>query len=208
MIEKLTPEQEEQINVYRKRFFDAAISTETDRERAAKAALELAEIVGVKNCRVEHVTTPPMWTTLGGPSGNSTKDCLNNSLDKVIHKSLGNHIKGSLWHSIWDSLYVSIWDLVFNSLPITLLDSLRDSLDGSICNSLRDSSLTTLALYIVEQLGVECSDENRRILELSRDIVESCFAVWITHNSIVICDKPTSVVVESKLVDVQWGETK
>ena len=199
MIDKLTPEQKAQIEIYRKRFFDAAVSINTDRERAAKAALELAEIAGLKDGKVTHVATPEVGEVLS--------DSLWDSLSDSLRDSLRDSLSDSLWASLLDSLRDSLWDSLWDSLRDSLRASLWTPLFASLWNSLWDSGWTAFYSYAVEQLGVECSAEHRRILELYRVLFESCSAVWFAPNAVIICDKPTSTTVKyDKLVNIKWGE--
>jgi hypothetical protein len=217
-IEKLTPEQEAQIAVYRDRYFALATSTErADRPRAEAAARAMAEIAGVKVNSVVWAATPQdgqreyerAWASLGA----SLRDSLWDSLRDSLRASLGASLRDSLWASLRDSLWASLRASLRDSLGASLRDSLwaslRDSLWASLRASLRDSlgdsGWTAFYVYAQEQLAVAYDERSANVLRLHNEIAASCFALWIAPGTVILCERPTTCeVVGGKLVNVEW----
>jgi hypothetical protein len=54
-------------------------------------------------------------------------------------------------------------------------------------------------------LKVKCDDETLELLNLYNEIASNCFTMWITPESITLCDRPTSVTIEDgQVVDMKW----
>jgi len=138
--EKLTKEQEAQIPIYKKKWFDIGSSCEpADRKTAEEAISKMYKIIG-KDC--------PKFIWVESPA----VGCL------VLHKmkkksSLGDSLGDSLRDSLWDSLRDSLWDSLRDSLGDSLEGSLRDSLGGSLWGSLRDSLWGSLRDSLGDSLG-------------------------------------------------------
>jgi phosphatidylinositol kinase/protein kinase (PI-3 family) len=103
--------------------------------------------------------------------------------------------------TICESLSATLWDSLRSSLRDPLWDSLRDPL----WDSLRDSGWLCYYTYVVEMLKIKCDNKTLELLNLHNEIASSCFAIWITPNSIILCDRPTSVTIEDgNVVDMKW----
>ena len=194
-IEKLTAEQEKQVVEYRERFFKSATDCRpTDRERARKAGLRLAELGGLKNCQVTFIKNPSEVPEV--------MKSLRGSLSESPWYSFSGE---SLRYSLGESLSKSLRYLLNESLRYSLRDSLLESLRESLWNSLHDSGWTALYSYAVNELGIECTPKHREIMELYCEIAEAAFAVWIVPGTVIICDKPRITEVENgKLVNIEW----
>ena len=223
-ITKLTPEQEQQIAVYRDRYFKLATSTKpVDLEEGKRAALRLAELAGVDNCEIVIVDNPYE----GYNRWNSIRDSLSVSLGDSLRVSLRVSLGDSLWNSIWesisDSLRDSIWesisdslsDSIWESISDSLRDSLRDSISDSLSDSLRDSiwdiiwdaNWLAYYTYAVEVLSIECSNRHRELLKCYTTIAENFSALWIVPGKIILCNKPTNVTIKNgEVTDMQWSD--
>jgi hypothetical protein len=207
MITELTKKQESKVTEYREKYFNQAISIDrADKPRAEAAAQKLAEIGGVKNPKIIWVSTPTegaaifkaFCNSLGESLMDSLIDSLRASLSKLLLNSLCNSLCNSLNYSLWNSLNYSLWDL--------LIDSLWDSLRNSLWDSLCDSGWLCFYTYAVEALKIKCDNSVLELLKLHNEIASSCFAMWITPESVILCDKPKSVEVkDGNVVDMKWG---
>jgi hypothetical protein len=182
MITELTKKQEAKVTEYKNKYFNQAISTDrADRPRAEAAARRLAEIGGIKNPKI-------IWVS---------------SLDErdTICKSPYATLRNSLWDSLINSLRSSLNHSLRDSLRDSLIDSFIDSLLGSLC----DSGWLCFYTYAVEILKIKCDDNTLELLKLHNEIASSCFAIWITPESVILCDRPTSVTIEDgQVVDMKW----
>jgi hypothetical protein len=215
---ELTKEQEARIVEYREKYWNQAISTDrADKPRAEAAAQKLAEIGGVKNPKIIWVSSPDEGDTICKSFRNSLSDSLRNSLWNSLSDSLVASLKHPLWNSLikslqmslidslWNSLRDSLWNSLWNSLRASLQNSLNYSLWGSFRNSLRDSNWLCFYTYGVEILNIKCNNNALKLLKLHNEIASSCFAMWITPESVILCDRPKSVEVENgNVVDMKW----
>jgi len=178
MIEQLTPEQEQRLQQHRDEWFRLAASTEpAERPAAEAAARELAELGGVKVQRVVWVTTPEAGTAEWRASFTDAPSTL---------------LRDSLWASLRTSLWASLWD------------SLWDSLCASPWASLRDSPWIAWYLFGAE-IGVQYNAEAHRKLDLTEQLLRSCFACWIGLGVVVLCERPATVEIQDgKLVGLTW----
>jgi hypothetical protein len=175
---KLTKKQKAKVTEYKNKYFNQAISIDrADKPRAEAAAQKLAEIGGVKNPKIIWVSSP------------DEKDTICESLSATL----------------WDSLRSSLRDPLWDSLRSSLRDPLWDSLRDPLWDSLRDSGWLCYYTYVVEMLKIKCDNKTLELLNLHNEIASSCFAIWITPNSIILCDRPTSVTIEDgNVVDMKW----
>ena len=201
-ITKLTPEQEQQIAVYRDKYFAFATSTKpVDLEAGKKAALRLAELAGVDNCEIVIVDNPGQGDSLW----NSLRDSIRDSICASLRDSLWDSLRDSIRELLRDSLRESLWDSPWESLSASLWESLWDSLSVSIWASIWDASWLAYYSYAVEVLSIECSDRHRDILKCYTTIAENFTAIWIVPGKIILCNKPTNVTIKnSKVTDIKW----
>ena len=206
MIEKLTPEQEQRLQQHRDEWFRIATSTElADRRSAEVAARELAELGGVKVQRVVWVTTPEAGA---GECRASFDVALRASLRASLSDSLSDSLRVSLRVSLWASLWASLSDSLRASLSDSLWASLSDSLGDSLSNSLWDSPWVAWYLFGAE-LGVQYDADSYRKLELTAQLLRSCFACWIGLGVVVLCERPATVEIQDgKLVGLTWRCSK
>jgi hypothetical protein len=135
-IEKLTIEQEAQIQVYQDRYFAQATSTEpADRPRAETAARRLAEIAGVKTEEIIWARDPEK----GKSTYQETLRSFGISLEDSFSISLKNSIRNSISDSLWNSTKDSIRNSFSNSLWNSIKDSIRNSFGDELWNSIRNS---------------------------------------------------------------------
>ena len=96
-IEKLTQEQEAQIQLYRERYWQQATSTEpADRPRAEAAARRLAEIGGVDVKSVTWVLSPEQGAQEYGDTWDAIRAALGASLRNALRNALWNSGRGEL----------------------------------------------------------------------------------------------------------------
>ena len=229
-INTLTFEQQKKIIEYRDRYFQQAVSTEpADRQRAEKAALQLAEIEGVKVSGIEWENSPENWDSLSDSLRDSLGDSFSDSLWNSLSDLLWNSLSDLLWESLSDSLSdslcvsaslsdslcvqlsVSLWDFLWDLLRASLSGSLSDSasLSDSSWDSLWDSGGTAYYSYVVDELGIEIGDEERELLKLYNEIAASCFAIWIVPGTVILCERPASVdIKKGKLVGITWRNSE
>jgi len=210
MIEKLTPDQESKIAEYRDRYFAQATSTTpADRPLAEKAARRMAEIAGVKINEVVWGENPgdgyQQYDRLRASLSDSLRASLRASLWASLSDSLRASLRASLSDSLSDSLRASLWASLSDSLIASLSDSLWASLSDSLRASLWDTGWLAYYSCAVDVLGVEIDEKNTEILYLHNEIAASCFAVWIVHGAVILCERPTEVeIIDGKLVNIYF----
>lgn len=202
MIEELSNEQEQKIEEHRKRYWQMAICTDpADRERAEAVARRLVEISEAKVDTVHWVQSPEdgaaLYEQAGVPLGAPLRDLLRDSLCGSLYDLLRE--------SLWYSLRASLW----YSLRASLHDSLLHSLSDSLWDSLWDTGWLAFYSYIVDVLEIDCSNRSRELLSLYNELAASCFALWISPDSIVLCERPAEIEIEgNKLLGLTWRKEK
>ena len=185
--------------------FETATSTQpADRTRAEKAAREIAKLSGLrKNRKVVWVNSPKEENKI-----HSLRNCALDFL-RSPDTSIYNPLWNSLRNSLDKSIYISLSDNIYDSLDYSISDYLNDSPNDSLCNSLCNSmyDIGWICLYTVaEQIGVKYSEKDSKLLRMSRELAKSCFAMWLTEDSIILCERPNKVeIVNGKVVDMSWG---
>lgn len=223
MINELTEEQEKKIVEYHHRYFAQATSTKrADRKRAGTAARALAEIAGVKTDEVVWVDNLDIgkekYISLSGTTITVTiKDILIDEIWGTLREIINNEIWGTLKSTLLDNLRATLReslrnsfnDELWRSLKATLCDTNCDTiwatLRATFCDTLWDTGFTALATFVVEELEVKISSDAREKLDLVNEILASCYAIWITTDTIILCERPkTTNIQDGKLIGMEW----
>lgn len=209
---KLTAEHKRKVVEYHDRFFHMATSTRPgDWRRSEKAALRLAEIGGLKNCKVTIVENPKegflLQKSLWAPLEDTLKMSIEYDLLGSIDASLGYTLGSSGEEILWALLKLPLYNSLVDSIEGSIKNLLSISLGSSLWNSFWCSSWIAHYLFAVEELGIECSDKHREMLDIYCEITEHTSAIWIIPGTIIICKKPNLVKIkEFKMVSVEWKE--
>lgn len=122
-ITKLTLEQEQQIAVYRDRYFKLATSTKPiDIEAGKKAALRLAELGGVDNCEIEFVDNPEQGDSLRDSLRNPVWDSLIDSLCNTVRGSLRDPLRNTDWYTPRDTGWLAYYSYAVEVLGVECSD--------------------------------------------------------------------------------------
>jgi hypothetical protein len=131
MIEKLTPEQEALLPVYRDKWIAIGLSNETANRPRAEAGIAMAY-------QIAKLPPPKEIKWFDSPKTmieHSVRDSVGDSMWNSVRYSVGNSVRNSVRDSVWDSMWDSMWDSVWASMR----DSVRDSVMDSVVNSVRNS---------------------------------------------------------------------
>jgi hypothetical protein len=221
-IEKLTPEQEQQLHEWRKRWFAiGSCCAPADRVRAEAAITTMYTEIGEKppkfvwvqspatgvlaicainklgEAKVEHDLGDSLWTSLRDSLGDSLRDSLWTSLGGSLRDSL----RDSLWTSLRDSLRDSLWTGLGGSLWTSLRDSLRDSLGDSLGDLIwcktwwgqQEAYWIAYYAFCRDVIGVRYDDKRLRQLDLWSGIAQSCGWWWPYRNVCVVSERPEVV---------------
>ena len=120
-LEKLTKEQEAQMQVFRDKYIDNFKSCKRPEKRKIKKGIDMIyKLAGYKNPKIIYVKSP-----LGA-------QLLANILkDKELSASVGDSVRDSVWDSVWDSVGDSVGDSVRDSVWASVRDSVWDSVRAS-----------------------------------------------------------------------------
>lgn len=204
--DKLKEEQELKIAEYREKYFRQSVSTEpADRNRAETAARRLAEIGGVTPADVIWVSSPEDVDSISDSIRDPLWDSIRYSLRHSLWDSISDSIRDLLRDSLRDSIRYSLWDSIWDSIRYSIRYSLRYSLWDSIWYSLWDTGWLAYYSYVGYVLGVELDERTCELLNLYNEIAASCFALWISPGTIIMCERPAEVeIVAGHLVSLKW----
>lgn len=205
-IDELTYEQTKLIAEYRDWYFKQATSIEpADRPRAEKAALRMAEIAGMKVDKMQWVISPVDFSLCSEPPRSSLGNTFWDSIGNYISTSLMAPFSTQLRTSISAALNAPIGASLSELFRFSLWCELSSWLNESLKPALNDIGWLAYYSYIVNIMKIECDDLTREKLQLHNDVTSSCFALWITPEVLVLCDRPLSVkIVNDKLVGLTW----
>jgi hypothetical protein len=129
-IERLTPEQEAQLAVYRQKWTDIGLSTQpADRQEAEDAINESYRLAGLQ--------PPKKIVWCGSPlSQGLTRAVILNTKRASVRASVRDSVGDSVWASVGDSVRASVrasvWDSVGDSVGASVGDSVRASVGDSV----------------------------------------------------------------------------
>lgn len=223
---RFTDEQQELLAEYRKRTFNLATSTEpADRPRAVTAAKQLAKIGGITVKEILWVNSPEEGKEEYDASWNGFWGGMWASLHEDLRQSLCNGLRMNLYDYLWQNLSESLQDNLWYSLPRDLLDSprytlrqnlryrlwdnlrysLQDSLQHSLWSTLRDACWVASYDFLAAVGLATYSPRPAGLLELYKELLESCFALWILPGGVILCERPREAEVEDgKLLALTW----
>ena len=159
MITELTPEQERELPIWHKKYFDIGSSTEPlnkpELEKAIKAFYARINEKEPVFLYCESPMTAMLMLKAVLPKlaeltkNKSLESSLRSSLGSSLRSSLGSSLESSLWSLLESSLRSSLW----SSLRSSLWSSLRSSLGSSLGSSLWSSLGLSLQLSLRSSLG-------------------------------------------------------
>lgn len=205
---KLTKSQEKQLEEYRDEIFQYAVSTETNKEKAEKAALELTKDV-LKNPEIHWVTSPEegkkLYDSLGGSLYDFFWDSLSGSLQKLLNDSLQKFLSDSFDDFFWYSFDDFFWYSLVNFLSDSWRYSLVNFLYNSLKDFLRDSGWVAFYRF-PEKIGiVKYEEKESKMLKCYEELLQSCFAIYVLPGHIILVEKPKKTEVkEGKLIHIEW----
>jgi len=124
-----------------------------------------------------------------------------------LRSSLSGTPSGMLRASLRSLLSGTLSGTLLASLMASLLESLLESLKDSLWDAVWDTGWVCYHTYCRDVLGVVYSEKSSKMLDRYKDLLSSCFGVWIIPDgTVILCERPTSVKVEDgKLVDRKWA---
>ncbi len=153
-IERLTPEQEAQIPIYRDKWIAIGLSTEPAERDRAESAINMAYEAAGLECpkKIVWCGSPlsqgltraiiidkNLLKTLKAPVWDSVEDSVEASVRDSVGASVGASVWASVWASVRDSVEASVWASVGASVWASVRASVRDSVGDSVGYSVRDS---------------------------------------------------------------------
>ena len=199
MITELTPEQERELPIWHKKYFDIGSSTEPlnkpELEKAIKAFYaRINEKEPVFLYCESPMTAMLMLKAVLPKLAELTK---NKSLESSLRSSLGSSLRSSLGSSLESSL----WSLLESSLRSSLWSSLRSSLRSSLGSSLYDGDYLygNLNSYWIsfyqfcEHIGVKYEPDKAAILDEWETLATHAFHWWPKDGLCVCSHKPTAI---------------
>jgi hypothetical protein len=171
LIDKLTPEQVTQLDIYRKHWTDIGLRPLA--ERHLPTYEELVEIIG---CVYDAGGIPRPKTVI--PVGslmsiaslisnsaldrnlikNSVGNSVGDSVWNLVRDSVGNSVRNSVRNSVWNSVGDSVWDSDINLAKILISNSVSGCYDAGWC---------AWAAYMNEQLGISGTEKSKGLRGLA-----------------------------------------
>lgn len=116
----------------------------------------------------------------------------------------------SLCRTVREEMDPQLHGRIRNRLRGQLRDSLRDELWPdllpAICATLRDTEWVAYYTYGSAVLGLVYGPDVSMLLRVFNDLLSSCFAVWLTPEMIILCERPESIDSEAdaRIVRLKW----
>lgn len=135
----------------------------------------------------------PQWDSQWEALLDASLNALQSSISGMAQASLSDEFRGALSAALTDSLWDARWD------------TLREPLIGAQWDALCGTRWLAFHSFVQEVLGVAYDAHSKRVLRLYHEAASSCFAIWIVPGGVVLCERPTSVTIESdRLVGLTW----
>jgi hypothetical protein len=198
-IEKLSPEQEAYLPIFRQEYLDAALSGRcANRENLEKAIAEAYQIVN---------KAPPLVVILQSPFQVMLAIKFVKALtSKELGGQLGDQLRDQLWDQLGGQLRDQLWGQLRGQLRDQLGDQLGGQLWGQLRGQLRDQPIYdanylwgSQDLYWIawgkfaEHIGVRLTDEQSAHLELMRRIGFECEWWWPYEGFCFVSERPVSI---------------
>ncbi|MBD2446105.1 hypothetical protein H6G76_02820 [Nostoc sp. FACHB-152] len=194
LIEKLTPEQEALIPVYREKWRKTALSTERiDREKAAEAVKAVYQFMGFDEPEIVFFDSP--YAALQEFSLKLVKPISNINayrIENKIFSPLSNHIEFKLQSKELVNFIKKeiIYKLIDSRLPIYAPSILQLDLNIFSLNYILPELLIAEVRFIdfgISELNCDCFQQNWVILQ---NLIKNCGWIFPDENIAILCDRP------------------
>jgi len=211
-IDKLTPEQEVLIPVYREKWRKVALSTERiDREKAAEVIKDLYASINKEEPKIIFYESP--YLALRSPEVNQMRCSLRSELDKQLTPigSLWDQIRKQFTENLWNQLAEDLNDQLESQVQIEL----QDKLNSQMWNELTEiMGFRTISELLNKSLNPEqwipcgslydfCISEfsffhNSDAWKLYQSFVKSCGWIFPFAKLCIVCDRPRILKFDSE----------
>lgn len=218
---------------YHEKYWRQAISIErADRKRAERAARRMAEIANIKIKQVIWVESPEVGKAVYDKIWASNKESFNDLIWPSVWEILKDsaYVTGPFSDKMWVLIKALYYDMLINLFRDSTWDSIRvyvsnlpkhkinndrlgsevrdmrrRFLDNAVWNAFTESFWLIYDTYAVDILGTEVDKGALELLTLRKEILASCFAVWLTPEQIILCERPKYVEMKKTWLEkIVW----
>ena len=194
-IEKLTPEQEAYLPVFRQKYLDIATKgARVDRGKLETAITDAYAVIGKKKPLVVILDSPAACMMALGFLKKFAAGETGSSLWGQLWDQLRGQLRGQLWGQLWDQLGGQLRGQLWDQLRDQLWDQLWDQnvYDSNYLWGSQDLYWIAWARF-AEHIGVKLKKETAEHLDIMERISTQCEWWWPYEGICVVSQRPTDV---------------